>query len=229
MACINTYEVTFNIVDNEEDPPFIVRTEGPMETMSGVDSNLCCLEFAKLVEAGETDEALSNNPLRLACTIENDNTDAFYKNVDGVCVGAGTSTRNYFTSDETLVWSEGPFSLDTEATDDDCCRARFGFDDPLAEFCPFITQESIPVVNNVYSDDGVCNQVTEVERTIFDLDGNTLDGPTTDITKVEIDKGYCCIDRAENENNQLACDEFALEPRLELVFEEVGDCVEVTY
>ena len=157
MACINTYEVTFNIVDNEEDPPFIVRTEGPMETMSGVDSNLCCLEFAKLVEAGETDEALSNNPLRLACTIENDNTDAFYKNVDGVCVGAGTSTRNYFTSDETLVWSEGPFSLDTEATDDDCCRARFGFDDPLAEFCPFITQESIPVVNNVYSDDGVCN------------------------------------------------------------------------
>ena len=137
--------------------------------------------------------------------------------------------RFYYTSDETFVWAEGPFPLDTEATDDDCCRARFGFDDPLADFCPFTTQEEIIGVNNVYSDDGICNEDTEVVRTVFDVDGNTLNGPTTEIMRKEIDTGYCCIDRAENENNQLACEEFALEPRLELVFEEVGDCVEVTY
>ena len=219
--------MTRQYVDNEEDVPYTVRTEGPLSESETVDRNMCCLEFAGL-------DNKVGSPLRFACDIVYDDSDAFFK-VDEetkMCEGAGLQSRSFYTVGEegSLVYTEGPYSVaGTLATAEDCCRNRVDLeDDPRASFCQNREVTSVISVSNVYdSDNGVCNEETSVEITTVDVEDNVLSGPSSEVRKVAIDKGFCCEDRAESEANKLACTDFAI-PRTELVFEE-NTCKEKSY
>ena len=199
--------MTRQYVDNEEDVPYTVRTEGPLSESETVDRNMCCLEFAELAEESKA-EVLNTNPLRFACDVSYDDSDAFFK-VDEetkMCEGAGLQSRSFYTADEsaTLVYTEGPYSIaGTLATAEDCCRNRVDLeDDPRANFCQDREVTTVISVSNVYdSENGVCNEETSVEITTVDVEDNVLAGPRSEVRKVAIDTGFCCEDRAESEVN----------------------------